>query len=220
MPSARDEPNVVYSYVPPMDHAPGWKASAFTWEMGEFILKRVEAGETIREITADRRMPAYCTVYQWVRVHPQFGARYRAIRVRRSADYVSRVVNRAAAQAFWPAHKAKVLGKRWWRRGKPSSYAPSVGKAICARLRKGATMMAINADPAMPSARVVYRWMRTEAEFRDMVIEARREWLDWLAFHANNVADLATVGEPLAEIKRRVARIEARIGRLSAKHYR
>ena len=220
MPSARGKPKVVHSWIPPMDHAPGWKASAFTWEMGEFILKRIEDGETIAEITADRRMPAYCTVFQWVKMHPQFGARYRAIRARQSEQYVSRVANRVAAKAFWPAHIAKVEGRRWWRRGKPSSYTRAMGKAICARLRKGETMMSINADAAMPSARVVYRWMRTEAEFRDMAVEARRWWLGWLAFDADNVADLATVGEPLGAIKRKVARIEARIGRLSAKHYR
>jgi hypothetical protein len=220
MPNARGKPNVVYSHVPPMDHRPGGRVSAFTWEMGEFILKRIENGETMREITADGRMPAYCTVFQWVRVHPAFGARYRAIRAEQSAAYVRRVANRAGAKAFWPAHMAKVQGKRWWRRGRPSSYTRTVGEAICARLRKGETMMAINADPAMPSAKVVYGWMRTVAEFRDMVIEARRWRLDWLAFHAENTADLATVGEPLSRVKRKVARIEARIGRLTAKHYR
>jgi hypothetical protein len=133
---------------------------------------------------------------------------------------VSRVANRTAAKAFWPAHIAKVEGRRWWRRGKPSSYTRAVGEAICARLRKGETMMSINADPAMPSAKVVYGWMRKEAEFRDMAIEARRWWLGWLAFHAENVADQATAGAPLARIKRKVARIEARIGRLTPKHYR
>lgn len=220
MPRARREPNISYSYVPPMDHRAGWKASAFTQEMGAFILKRVEDGETIRDITFDARMPAYCTVYQWLKMHPQFAAQYRAIRARQSEMYVSRVADRAAAKAFWPAHMAKVEGRRWWRRGKPSSYTRAVGKAICARLRKGQTMMSINADPAMPSARVVYRWMRTQAEFRDMVIEARRWWLGWLAFQADMEADRALAGAPLASVKRRVARIEARIGRLSAKHYR
>ena len=220
MPSARGKPKVRYSWTPPMDHAPGWKASAFTWEMGEFILRRMEDGETMRDITADPRMPAYCTVFQWVRMHPQFGARYRAIRAEQAADHVRRVANRAAAQAFWPAHKAKVMGKRWWRRGRPSSYRRAVGEAICARLRQGETMMAINADPAMPSAKVVYTWMRKEAEFRDMVIAARRRWLGWLAFEAENVADLALVGEHLPTIKRRVAALEARIGRLTPKRYR
>ena len=213
-------PNVTYGWVPPMDHAAGWKASAFTWEMGEFILARVEKGETVRQITADPRMPAYCTVFRWVQMHPQFGRRYRAIRARRADDHVSLVASRAAAKAFWPAHMAKVDGRRWWRRGKPSSYTRATGKAICRRLRRGETMMSINADPAMPSAKVVYTWIRTEAEFREMVMAARREWLDWLAFDADNIADLVLVGEPLRQVKRRVARIEARIGRQIAKHYR
>ncbi|WP_394763960.1 hypothetical protein [Phenylobacterium sp.] len=80
--------------------------------------------------------------------------------------------------------------------------------------------MAINADPAMPSAKVVYGWMRKEAEFREMVTEARREWLDWLAFDADNMADRVLAGEPLGKVKRQVARIEGRIGRMTPKHYR
>ena len=166
MPDALDPLDLVYEQIPPMDHTPGGKASAFTWEMGEFILTRIEAGETIRRITEDPRMPAYCTVFQWVKVNPEFGHRYRALRARQSEAYVRRVAERAAAKAFWPAHKAKVDGRRWWRRGRPCSYSDAVGKAICARLRQGQTMMAINADPAMPSAKVVYGWMRTQAEFR------------------------------------------------------
>ncbi len=220
MPDAIDPLHVVYEWIPPMDHTPGGKASAFTWEMGEFILTRIEAGETIRRITEDPRMPAYCTVFQWVKVNPEFADRYRALRARQSEAYVRRVAQRAAAKAFWPAHKAKVDGRRWWRRGRPCSYSDAVGKAICARLRRGQTMMAINADPAMPSAKVVYGWMRTQAEFRAMVIAARRWRLDRLAFDIDHVADLALAGEPLGAVRREVARIEARIGRLTAKHYR
>lgn len=220
MPKPRREPNIHHDWIPPMDHAPGWKPSAFTWEMGAFILERIEKGETMRDITYDPRMPAYCTVFQWVRVVPEFGAAYRALRARQAEAYVKRVANRAAAEAFWPAHQAKVLGKRWWRRGRRSSYTRAVGEAICTRLRQGETMMSINADPAMPSAKVVYTWMRKETEFRDMVTEARREWLAWLAFEADREADEALAGARLGAVKRKVARIEARIGRLTPKHYR
>jgi hypothetical protein len=81
-------------------------------------------------------------------------------------------------------------------------------------------MMSINADPAMPSPKVTYHWMRTEADFRDRVTEARRAWLAWLAFEADMAADEAMAGAPLVAVKRKVARLEARIGRLTPKHYR
>jgi hypothetical protein len=189
--------------------------------MGRLILARIDEGETIKAITADPAMPAYCTVFQWVKMIPEFGAEYRALRARMAARYVANVAGREASRAFWGPHKAKVLGKRWWRRGRGSSYTREVGEAICARLRRGETMMAVNADPAMPSAKVVYGWMRREPEFREMVMEARGWWLGWLEFHRDNVADLAVAGRgSLAQVKRRVARIEARIGRLTPKHYR
>ena len=130
-------------WVPPMDHAPGWKASAFSWDMGRLILARVAAGETVKAITADPRMPSYCTVYRWVQMHPRFGAEWRALRERIARAYVRAQDTRRAAEAFWAPRKAAAAGKRWWRRGKPSSYTRPAGVAICARLRGGETMMAI-----------------------------------------------------------------------------
>jgi len=57
-----------------------------------------------------------------------------------------------------------------------------------------------------------------------MYTEAKREAVDWLAFQAEMAADEARARLPsraaFAAIKRRVARIEGRIGRLAAKTYR
>ena len=36
----------------------------------------------MKAITADPRMPAYCTVFQWVKVVPEFGDAYRQVRRR------------------------------------------------------------------------------------------------------------------------------------------
>src|SRR6478609_3017726 len=59
--------------IPPMDKEAGWKETAFTWPMGQLILARIWAGETMTAITADPRMPAYCTVFRWMQVVPEFG---------------------------------------------------------------------------------------------------------------------------------------------------
>ena len=69
-----------------MDHAPGWKASAFSWDMGRLILARVAAGETVKAITADPRMPSYCTVYRWTKMIPAFGDKWWALRERMAGD--------------------------------------------------------------------------------------------------------------------------------------
>src|SRR5882724_140626 len=66
--------------IPPMDHEAGDKPSAFTWAMGRLILQRMGDRETMKAITADPAMPAYCTVFQWVKVVPEFGDAYRRVR--------------------------------------------------------------------------------------------------------------------------------------------
>ena len=86
----RDWPN------PPMDHGSGDKDTAFAWAMGDLILRRMGYRETMKTITADPRMPAYCTVFRWVKVVPEFGEAYRRLRV-------------AQAQAQAQAQQATVI---------------------------------------------------------------------------------------------------------------
>src|SRR5258705_9251638 len=73
-PPAKDWP------IPPMDHAPGDKPSAFSWAMGHLILQRMGDRETMKAITAGSGMPAYCTVFRWVKMVPEFGDAYREVR--------------------------------------------------------------------------------------------------------------------------------------------
>ena len=69
--------------IPKMDHTAGFKESAFSWAMGRVILRRISDGWSMKAITRDPRMPAYCTVYQWMKVVPEFGEAVRLIRHKR-----------------------------------------------------------------------------------------------------------------------------------------
>lgn len=153
---------------PPMDHAPGAKESAFSEEMGRLILERIAAGETVKEITADPRMPCYATVYRWTHVIPEFGAAWRELRARMAADAVWVDRQKATARAWVWAHRRRLAGKppRDWKSGRPSTYSPERAEAVCVALMLGASLSDVVARPGMPSAKAIYRWLRNEPAFR------------------------------------------------------
>lgn len=205
--------------VPPMDHAAGGKASAYTPEMGELILARIAAGETVKAITADPRMPAYCTVYQWVRVHDDFAEAWVAVRQAQAQRRVATIAQRDAARRFWPAHKARVDGRRWWRRGRPSSYTRAKGVAVCELIEAGWPLSAVVRRADMPSSKVVYTWLRTQAEFRGLYAQACqfREWL--LCEQMSDAAGAATAAS-FADARQEVAWLRGQVGRMTPRTYR
>ncbi|WP_049758287.1 terminase small subunit-like protein [Phenylobacterium zucineum] len=205
---------------PAVDHRAGFRETSCHEATCREILRRMARGMTIKEITADPDMPSYATLFHWVRTFAEFGEAYRALRAELAAERRERWEEKRQAKAFWGPHKARVLGRRWWRRGRPSSYTRAAGEAICARLARGEAMSAINADPAMPSSKVVYRWLRTEPEFARMVAEARAQQRRALKLKIHLASDLpiqGTTREMLARAKARVARLEGRLGRLTPK---
>lgn len=153
---------------PAMDHEPGWKESAFTEEMGRLILERIAAGETVKQITADPRMPCYATVYRWTHVIPEFGAAWRELRARMAADAVWLDGEKAKARAWVRAHRRRLAGKppRDWKSGKRSTYSPEAAEAVCDALMMGASLSEVVATPGMPSFKAIYRWLRNEPAFR------------------------------------------------------
>jgi len=204
-----------------MDHEAGHKESAFTWEMGSLILDRMAARETMKAITADPRMPAYCTVFHWVKVHPEFGDAYRAVRAAVAA------VAREEAKALRAAHvRARdatriAAGKRvrHWVAGARSTYTPQMAEAICEAIKAGASLSEIVATPGMPSSKAIYGWLRRRPEFETAYMAACDWRAGWLAFQIEAVAETATPFT-LAQAKARVAGLEGRIGRLTPKLYR
>lgn len=207
--------------IPPMDHSAGHKPSAFTWAMGRLILQRMGDRETMKAITADPRMPAYCTVFQWVKRVPEFGEAYRAVRaaVARTMREEGDARRAEAVRARDAARVAAGKRVRHWVSGRKGSYTPELAEAVCEAIKAGASASEVVATPGMPSSRVLYGWVRRRPEFRAMFIEACDWRADWLGFQIDMVVDEVTPFT-LAAAKRRVAAIEGRIGRLTPKIYR
>ena len=207
--------------IPPMDHEPGHKESAFTWAMGKLILDRVAARETMKAITADPRMPAYCTVFRWVKVHPQFGDAYRALRAAIAAVAREEAKALRAARARVRDATRIAAGKpvRHWVSGAKSTYSPEIAEAICQAIRGGASLSEIAATPGMPSSKAIYGWIKRRPEFEAAVIEACDWRAGWLEFQIELVVE-KTTPFTLARAKTQVAALEGRIGRLTPKLYR
>jgi len=216
---ARDWP------IPPMDHEAGAKPSAFTWAMGDLILRRMGARETMRQITADPAMPAYCTVYRWVKVVPEFGERFWRMR-----EALAEAMQREAAElralkarARDDARRAAGKRVRTWVAGRKSSYTPELAFAVCWEIEAGASLSEVVGMPGMPSFKVVYAWMRRFPEFKAAYVEACRRREYELACDIDEVIDLAVGLGPAADIpgvNAEIARFEGRIGRLTPKIYR
>jgi hypothetical protein len=211
--------------IPPMDHASGHKESAFTWAMGHLILQRMADRETMKAITADPAMPAYCTVFQWVKVVPAFGEAYRQVRLalsgiiqqEREAEQAAKVRAKAAARI--------AAGKRPrdWVSGPKSTYTDEVARAFCEAIEDGAAASAVVGRPGMPTAKMVATWLKRFPQFRAMYVEACRRREAGLWFERDMVVDRAIdlgLAFDIAQGNAEIAAIEGRIGRLTPKLYR
>jgi hypothetical protein len=206
---------------PPMDHAAGWKASAYTPAMGRLVLDRIAAGETVKQVTADPRMPSYATVYRWTHVIPEFGEAWRSLRQRLCADRIWVDQEKARARVWMRAHRRKLAGKpaRDWVAGRRISYTAERGAAVCSAIEQGASLSEVVARPGTPSFKAIYRWLKTFPAFRLAYVEACacREFL------LNDMAyDVARNSNPfdLGPAKAEVAKLDGRVGRTAPKKYR
>jgi hypothetical protein len=136
-------------------------------EVRSELCARLEAGESLRGICADPRMPAARTVHDWARRDEAFSAAKR--RAQRAAwrrvrlRDVEAEVDRAAQRALEPA----VL------RGRPSGYNVEQADRICRRIAQGEGVAAICKDDDMPCAVTVYAWLRRRPDFAEMYARAR-----------------------------------------------
>jgi hypothetical protein len=187
-----------------MDHEGGDKLSAFSWAMGRLILQRIGDGETIKAITADPRMPAYATVYRWVKVNDEFGEAYRQLR-----EVMARVKRED--------RDARARDRRgYWVR---STYTVERGWAVCEAIEQGAAISDVVRRPGMPSTKAIYRWLRNEPEFRAEYTRAcamRAILLEEDALDIARAATPATVNRDA----RRIDRLYGRIGRMTPRLYR
>jgi hypothetical protein len=194
--------------IPPMDKQAGWKDSAFTWEMGHLILQRIADGESVRAITAHPDMPAYCTVFRWMQVVPEFGEAVAQVRGHLAQQ-------RQALTDAW--RRARGRRRNGGGRGEQAS-AQALGRFLDA-VRDGASVSAAVAEPGAPSFKVVYSRVRKCPVFREAFVDAC-EWRDFKleTERYEVIATVAATGFPAADAALRA--IDGRRGRLRPKVYR
>ena len=222
MSGARDEPSVVDERIPPMDHGAGHKDTAFTWAMGDLILLRMGRRETMKAITADPRMPAYCTVFRWVKMIPEFGDAYRDMRLIISKLARWEAVERRAliAEAHAAARVAAGKRVRHWVAGSRSTYTPRMAWAVCDAISDGASLSEVVRTPGMPSFKAIHGWMKRQPAFQAMYVEACRQRAVGFEIDVERIVDLAMTGARLSDLNRAIAEVEGRAGRLTPKLYR
>ncbi len=64
--------------------------------------------------------------------------------------------------------------------GRPSTYTPERGKAICKRLSEGESLTTICKDATTPKRDTVYKWIADNEGFRDDYALAREQYADYV----------------------------------------
>lgn len=196
--------------IPAMDKEPGDKDTAFTWSMGRLILQRIAEGETVKQITADPRMPAYGTVFRWMNVVSEFGARVAEVRAGLAEQ------RRSYADAV-----RALKGRRRGRGGQRERVPAAALAGLLQAVRDGASVSEAVAARGAPSFKAVYSRVRKCPGFRAAFVDAcgwRAMMLDIAAEEvAEDVMEMR-MGIPQAVVARRA--LFARKGRLMPKLYR
>ena len=213
--------------IPAMNPRGGSPVSQHHPRLGKIILERLAQGETVAEVCADPKMPCAATLKRWRKVHDAFARRYEAMMDVRAACHRLHARLRRERRKEWIAIEVKI-GRRKPQiatgGGRRSTYDAAWAQAFCARVAKGKPVYRIVEDPSMPSRSQVSSWLRRQPEFVAMYVAAKDEAIAWLAFQAEMAADRVLDGvisvRQFAAIRRKVARIEGRIGLLRPKIYR
>lgn len=112
--------------------------------------------------------------------------------------------------------------------GRPTAYSIEVADAICERIADGESLRAICKDEDKPSKSTVFRWLKSNEEFRDQYARAKAEMADslfddMLAIADNTDKDKDEDGRvDVDHINRQRIRIETRkwmAGKLKPKVY-
>lgn len=114
------------------------------------------------------------------------------------------------------AHKRKTPAKKAARkRGRPTIYSAKLADAICQRIAGGELMKNICAEARMPDASTVYRWSRSNDEFRTALVRAREDrieyWLDLAIELAETLINEAHGAPGTGEAGARVNAVRERI---------
>jgi hypothetical protein len=148
------------------------------------IVARVTAGESVPKVCREPGMPHADTVYEWARKEPRFG---------RALAVAHQTARRAAVRA-----QRKAAAAKWARgrdpRGRWSTYTPELASEICWRIIEGRTLNAIGADPEMPCAGTILRWVKEVPGFEDAYVQAKAMQADVIFEECRDEAQAATPG--------------------------
>lgn len=75
--------------------------------------------------------------------------------------------------------------------GRPTIYTDEIADIILTRLADGEPLTRICKEPDLPGLTTVYRWLESDASFRDKYARAREEQADTLADEIVRIADEA-----------------------------
>ena len=73
--------------------------------------------------------------------------------------------------------------------GRPSKYSKKLSDEICAQLADGKSLRTVCLPDDMPDKATVFRWLRTNEEFRDQYARAKEESADALTDEMLDIAD-------------------------------
>lgn len=76
--------------------------------------------------------------------------------------------------------------------GRPTDYTQTLADSICEQLSEGISLRTVCLDESMPAARSVFRWLRTNDEFRQQYARAKQESADAMAEDILDIADDGT----------------------------
>ena len=97
------------------------RPSSYTKETGDEICQRIENGETIRQICADKDMPAWNTIRTWLQQFEAFQAQYARARensAHASADLIQELADRARNGDLEPNAARVAIDAHKWLAGK------------------------------------------------------------------------------------------------------
>lgn len=55
---------------------PAGRPTDYTPELADLVCERLANGESMRSVSRDDNMPAMCTLFKWLRIHPEFAQQY------------------------------------------------------------------------------------------------------------------------------------------------
>lgn len=76
--------------------------------------------------------------------------------------------------------------------GRPTDYTQELADKICEELAEGVSLRTVCVAEAMPAARTVFRWLRTNEQFCQQYARAKQESADAMAEDILDIADDGT----------------------------